>query len=664
MRSSPAALPLLAWLLPLAAAVLAYSGALHGGFVYDDLAAIVEQPAFATGHWWQAAFGPDHTPLANRPLPCLTFAIDHALWGADAGGYRATNLLLHLGNVLLLLGVVRRSLLAPNLGGRFTAPHAAWLASAIALLWACHPLGCDAVAYVTQRTTLLMSFGFLAALYCRLRDAAAPSRSWRLLAVLALMLGMASKEELVAAPLLLLLFDRAFLFASFRALRPQLPFYLGLASSWLVLAACIALGPDNPTVGTQALVAISPLEWLYTQASVLAHYLRLALWPWPLRAVYDWDVVRSPSAAFAPGLLVLALLALTLWLWRRRPHWSWLSAMFFLLLAPTSSVMPIITELAAERRMYLPMLAVLIPLATLADRALATLRRRGLTAASQRALAAALLAAAAVPSILATRAHAEVFTSEAAFWADAVRRNELQNGSLLSATILAGQARVLHEQGRRDESFALLQRAMQCRHKLDKVRRNYAVGLADRGDFAAAERELRSLLAEQPRFADASGLLAKVLADAFERDLAAGAGKPDDPRLGEAASLAERAFQLSPKPAYLNTLGMVRCRQGRLDEAHAALRRAIEMAPGFLEAYRNLGGALLLNGQPEEAVQVWGSLLPKLPQDVGLRMNLVVALLRLGDKGNARGLLQEVLRLQPGHAQAQQLLRELDANGR
>ncbi len=639
-------------LLPIAAAAIAYGGALQGGFVYDDHGSVYSNPLVVAGDWWGMAFGPDHTSLANRPFACFTIVIDHALWGMSGAGFRTTSLVIHAINALLVGAVIRGCLLAPNLRGRFTPDRAAWLGTFVATLWACHPLGADAVAYVTQRSTLTMSLGFLVCLWAVLRGHGSPApRRWHVVAVVALALGMASKEDLVVGPILVVLFERAFLVPTWRAMKDRRRFHFAIASTWLVLIACVIAGPSNPTVGFDSLVKVSPIEWLFTQAGVIVHYVAMVFCPTGLRTVYEWPIVRDAATAASSGLAVLALLGVAAWQWRRRPWFGWLGALFFLLLAPTSSVMPIVTEIVADRRMYLPMLALIAPIAV------------GVAAASgagRRTTPWIVLGGAAiVAAVVATRAHAPAFTDASRFWHDAYTKNALKSDSLLVPSILSGYARALNDEGRGEEALALLERAIAYPARRDVVVLNYATAVRARGRFADAERELRKLLAELPDYATAQGMLAAVLVDQFEADAARGRAGGADPRLVEAEQLTDRAYRKVPKPDFLNTRGMALCRLGRLEEAEFVLRLAVTQDPTPTDPWKSLGAVLLFAGKTADAIGVWRSLLPKLPSDTGLRMNLAAASLQSGDKAAAKAMVEEVLRLDPNHAAAKRLAMEL-----
>src|SRR5262245_18608911 len=187
------------WLLPPLLALIAYQGVWNGDFVYDDLSAIRDNPAFqqgAHGDWWAAAFEKSaRSPLSNRPVACMTVVFDRWLFGNAATGHHVTNLLLHLLATVLVAAVVRAALRAPNLAGRFDDARARGVAFAASALWSVHPMTVDAVAYSTQRSVLLMAVFLLGTLLALLRGERAPPRRllWWALAIGCLLLGMGSK---------------------------------------------------------------------------------------------------------------------------------------------------------------------------------------------------------------------------------------------------------------------------------------------------------------------------------------------------------------------------------------------------------------------------------------------------------------------------------------
>jgi len=168
---------------------------------------------------------------------------------------------------------------------------------------------------------------------------------------------MGSKEVMVGAPLIVFLYDRVFLAPSFREQwRQRWGLYVALAGTWLILARLVA-GTHNPVVGYRH--GVSSWRYLETQAGVIPYYLRLCFWPKPLVIdYYDWPVAKSLGDVWSGAMVVAALLGGAIWAFRRHPGLTFLGAWFFLILAPTSSFLPIIGEAVAERRMYLPLAAV------------------------------------------------------------------------------------------------------------------------------------------------------------------------------------------------------------------------------------------------------------------------------------------------------------------
>ena len=87
-------------------------------------------------------------------------------------------------------------------------------ALACALIWLVHPLNSEAVDYLTQRTESMVALCLLTTLYASIRAWNAKERPrWQAIAILANACGMATKESMAVAPLLVLLCDRAFAFS-------------------------------------------------------------------------------------------------------------------------------------------------------------------------------------------------------------------------------------------------------------------------------------------------------------------------------------------------------------------------------------------------------------------------------------------------------------------
>ncbi len=194
-------------------ALAVYANSFRGPFIFDDEQSILQNPSIR--RLWPI-WGPLNPPkggwpVQSRPIMNLSLALNYALFGLDVRGYHGFNLTIHVLGALLLYGIVRRTLSLPALRDRF-GKVAAQLALAAALIWTVHPLQTESVTYVIQRTESIMGLFYLLTLYCVIRGAcSARPVGWCLSAVVACALGMASKEVMVTAPVIVLLYDRSFL---------------------------------------------------------------------------------------------------------------------------------------------------------------------------------------------------------------------------------------------------------------------------------------------------------------------------------------------------------------------------------------------------------------------------------------------------------------------
>ncbi len=339
------------------AALAAYYNTFTAPFVFDDQFAIVENPSIRhlarLGDVLQPP--PYASGAAGRPLVNLTLALNYAFGGLDVRSYHALNLALHVATALVLFGLLRRTLT------RLASPTPTFISLAATLVWTVHPLLTESVTCVIQRNEILAGFFYLLTLYAFARATeTGGAKFWLPLAVLACFMGMASKEIMVSAPLVVFLYDRTFVAGTFReAWRRRRGFYLMLASSWLLLAALMLTSQHRGgTVGFG--LGVTAWDYLLTQCRALTLYLKLSFWPHPLVIDYGTDIVRTVSAVALPGLGLLLLLALTIVGVCRRPALGFLGVCFFAILAPSSSLVPLVSQPIAEHRMYLPLAAVVV----------------------------------------------------------------------------------------------------------------------------------------------------------------------------------------------------------------------------------------------------------------------------------------------------------------
>ncbi len=346
-----------------------YYPAAAGPFIFDDALTIVDNPSIR--QLWPLLGSGDSpgplkpsqgTPVSARPLVSLSFAINYHYGGLDPYGYRVVNIIFHLCSALLLWAIVATTLRLEHFQGRFD--HLAQpLAFAASLVWALHPVNTESVVYVTQRTELMMGMFYLATIFLSIRYFIAVRPTARVtclvLAALACSAGMLCKEVMASAPAMVLLFELTFITGSLRrTLSRSWPLYVGLALGWLTMLAIYYYGARTPGGGFN--MGLAAHQWWLTQTKVIFLYLKLALWPWPLVIHYEVPIMKSLAEAW-PWVLGTLLLAISsLWLLGRRSAVGYVGICFLAVLSPTLLI-PLPGETVAERRMYVP-LAALVPL--------------------------------------------------------------------------------------------------------------------------------------------------------------------------------------------------------------------------------------------------------------------------------------------------------------
>ncbi|WP_372695895.1 tetratricopeptide repeat protein [Immundisolibacter sp.] len=375
-----------------------YSPGLGGPWLFDDTTNILQNASLrvqrlALDDLWRAAWSLESGPL-KRPVAYLSFALNHYFAnGYSAPAFKATNLAIHLVNVLLVYALARR------LAGA-TWPHEATSRNRLALLaaavFALHPLALSPVLYVVQRMASLSTLFVLATLLCALkaREALVQSRPtdrtallgraapWVLAASLLALLGLFTKENAALLALLYPLCDRL--------LYPQAPYWRWLErpgrsgrvtrfTLWLAAGLCAALLAWKVEPGYAAR-PFTLLERQLTEARVLWFYLGLFALPRiDAFGLYHDDIALSTSL-LSPWTTLPALLGIAALVWLgfrllpRAPLAGFAILWFFAGHLMESTLIPL--EIAHEHRNYLPMVGLCIGVGWALARVTARLPRR------------------------------------------------------------------------------------------------------------------------------------------------------------------------------------------------------------------------------------------------------------------------------------------------
>lgn len=609
------------WLLAVLVIGL-YAPTLSFPYVFDDAEAVVNN---ASLRHWRTAFAPppDGGTTTGRPLLNASFALTQWLGRGAPWAHRLGNVLLHAAAAGMLFAVGRRTLALAAGADRANPGAAAPAALALALVWAVHPLQTESVTGIAQRSEVLCGVLLLAVLLAFLRGVAAEapgaSRRWLGVSVGACAAGMAAKEVMAVAPLLVLLHDRTFVAGSFAAAwRARRGYYLALAATWLVLAGLLAAGGGTRGVSAGLGLGVSPWHYLLTQAGALVHYDRLVFWPHPLVVDYGTGVVTAWTDVGWQSLVVVAALAGTGWALVRRPRIGFLGAWFFLLLAPSSSVIPLVAQTVAEHRMYLPLAAVLAAAGLAAGRwGGARLAGPGLVVVT---------AAAATLTVMRN----EDYRTPLALWMRTVADYPENPRAHLNLGVEQQRA------GRPAEALMCFEAALARRP--DYVAAWYGAGsvLLELGRVDEAVVRLREAVRLGPAHADAQLALGNALVRAGEAVAAL-------PHYVEAA-------RLRPAADVSFNLGLALESLGRRAEAEAAWREAVRQDPGLVVAHRRLGLQAARAGRLAEAGEHFAAIVRVEPADAEALANLGNVRLLQGRAAEAVGLYEQVLRLRPGDA--------------
>ncbi len=559
----------LAAVLIVLAGLMAYANTFSAPFVFDDKVNVLDNPSIRSLTPVSAALSaPPGKGTAGRPILNLSYAVNYAVSGLSPWSYHVVDLAIHLLAGLLLFGIVRLTLETPRLAGRYGG-RAPFLAFSAALLWTVHPLATEAVTYVTQRAESGMGLFFLASLYAAIRGfGKRPVNIWHAAAAASLALGAGFKEVIAAAPLVILAWDAVFNERPpLKALRRSWFLYAGLFLGLMFLAALVAGGG---TAGADPIDrSVSRLAYLVTEGGVILHYLRESLVPVGLAFdAQDWDTSLTAGKFLAAGLTG-ALVILTAWgLFRRRPE-AFLGAWFFLILAPTSSFMPLKCP-AYDHRMYLPLAAAVTAVVLFADRLLSGRFARG----GAKAAPAAVLLVAAALLIGLTLARNHEYRSDIAIWTDTLQKRPKNARAELNL------AQALENAG--DPAKALV---------------HYARGLAmtpDPREAARAHFNMANILSAQGRSQDAENHY-------------------------------RAAIEILPAfPEALTNLAVLFSNSGRYDEAEHLYDRALFYNPSLAAARFNYAGLLARRGQWAAAAGHYEGVLALLPDYAPARANLAV----------------------------------------
>jgi protein O-mannosyl-transferase len=639
--------------------LVVYLPSLRNGFVWDDDTFLTKNPLIQApdglARFWFTTQPTDYWPVTST-----TLWLEWRLWGTHAAGYHAMNLVLHLGEALLLWSILRR-LRVPG----------AYLA---ALLFVVHPVNVESVAWIAQRKNLVAMLFYLLAVFCFLRtrlvtrDGPRPAL-WYALSLLAFLLAMLSKGSVAPLPVVLLgivAWQR----------RPNGKDLAALTPFFIVSAGLIAVNIWFQTHGNHEIIRqANGAERLLGAAAAVWFYLYKAIAPVGLIFVYpQWHIDTGLVWWWLP---FLGAVGMTAGLWRVRrevPALFFAWAYFVVMLLPVlgfTDVFFMRYSLVADHYQHLALIGVL----ALAAAGWDGWRRQ------PRGAAPAWVTAALVVGVfgILTWRQTRFYRSEETLYRATLERSP---GSWMVYNNLGLLESAAGRKAAAAQDFAT---ALRVNPAFAEAYVNRGELQLESGSFAAAIGDFQEALRLRPSYPEASYNLGIALH---------GLG-----RNTEAVAAFETALRLRPYyPAAENNLGAALVDLGQVPEAIHHFERAIQLDPAYAEVHFNLANTLAGQHRDEEALGQYGTALrlkpnyPEAENNLALadqraqrldeaiahfqaavrlrpdylqaRNNLGVALAMAQRLDEAQAQFQEVLRQQPNYAPARQNLNRLRAMGR
>jgi protein O-mannosyl-transferase len=641
---------------------LVYSNTFHSSFHWDDSPQIVDNPVIKVlKNFTSNAKGYNFNP--RRFVGYLTFALNYYVGGGSVTGYHVVNLVIHIINAFLIYFLILLTFRTPTMRrpASATGPPPVFIALFSALLFVSHPLQTEAVTYIVQRVASLATLFYLLSLFMyvkgRLKLQGAERKGhddeppgnrpvlssvlYVLSSLLFAVLAMKTKEIAFTLPIIIVLYEVTFFRSS---PKKKLLFLLPVLLTLLIIPLSVLHGGrplgellSDVTHRTKVQTSMSRWDYLMTEMSVIATYIRLIFFPVNQNLDYDYPLYNSffTPSVFLPFLFLAAVFGLGVYLLykskERRatdgerntapgpmPYASYYRLIsfgtlwFFITLSVESSIIPIV-DVIFEHRVYLPsagfFMAITAGLFVVADR----LKK-------EKALVAVLVLTLVGLSGI-TYARNSVWKNETRLWEDTVSKSP-------------GKARphsnlgyFYMEDGRLDKAYKELLAAVRLRPDYVEAHTSLGNVYLMQGRRDDALRELKTALKLSPDYTEAHIDLGNLYAA--------------EGRLDEA--LGEYQDVLKLKPDHLEahiSLGNVYLMQSREDDALREYQTALKLSPDDFQAHNNLGNLYFMQDRLDQAIKEYQIALKLNPDAVQTRTNLMTVYRKQGRMGETAGKYQ------------------------
>ncbi len=544
--------------------IIVYSNSLGGEFLYDDDYFIVKNihirnlaniPSFFTSP--SAAAFAELAQDVYRPLTTVSFALDYRFWGLDTFGYHLENVLLHALNAVLLF------MLLQLIFGNFII---AFIAS---LLFACHPVQTEAVAWISSRSSVLFLFFYLGSFIYYILFKKVGNKRYFVFSLALFTAALFSKEMAVSLPLLLVLYDIHFApreSVKRRALKLA-PYFLLSALFVAVRFLVINRVSQCPWWGS------GPYDTFLTMLVALGNYIRILALPVKLCAYYVTTVYSSIAEPVVPlsAAAIVILIAALPFIFKRSRGVSFAICFFFAALLPVSNIVPL-RALMAERFLYLPSIGFCVLIAILLEKS----AMRARSAIKSKAGRPAVVIAVMLVLLYSARTM--------------MRNEDWKSQVAVTNSIL----------------------------KIDPLNpwglTTLGAGLSDLGQYEAAIKPLLKAIALSEGYFAPRNILGFCYVELRRYD--------------EAIAALAKALEIRPDNLEaLSSMGVAYAETKRYPEAIRQFERAIKVDPSFVDGYMNLATTYDQMGEHERAIGIYGAA----AANTRSAQSIAIAYVRIGD---------------------------------
>ena len=583
--------------------MLIYSNTFHAPFQWDEEKYVVKNPWIKDLSYFtdiSKAKGHElYYPLRSRYIGYLTFALNYKMNEFHVLGYHIVNITIHLFNALLVYFLVILTFKTPILRGSDFSKNSKYLALFASLLFVSHPLQTEAVTYIFQRLTSLVSLFFLASVVSYLKSRLSEKKKteyfFYIVSLASAILAMKTKENAFTLPIAIILYEFLFFKGTIKErLSYLIPFCLILFVIPFTLLAIHKpigeiIGHEVSKIGFQK---IPRAYYFLTQFRVIVTYLRLLLFPVNQNLEYDYPLYRSffSPAVFLSFVLIFGILCFSLYLIvfsrRKKPEWRLVGfgmLWFFLALSVESSIIPI-PMLIDEYRAYLPSIGFFMAITTWGFYLIGRFENKK----KQRVAISAAIGIILILSY-ATYMRNSFWKDKVTLWGDVVRKSPNKASAYINRA-LAYKEKNMYENSISDFKKAL---SLSPDHVL--AHHNLGALYLKLGRLDDAMKEAQSVLNLSPNLVEAHLLLGMIL------------GKKNryDEGIHEFEVAANLAAQSSDvhNADFHHELATLYYQKGRFDDAMKELQIALDLKPDFAGAHKNLAVLLIKKNRFDDALR-------------------------------------------------------------